>query len=231
MPHSYRVMYATEKVKSAVRDLEPEISVENHARKSKIVVLGNSGVGKTSIIYRHRYGAELGPCNPTIGASFVNCKMDVDGEPMQLQIWDTAGQERFRCMVPMYMRNAAAALIVYDITSRESFDDVEKWIQELNRCSLSNEPSLVLIGNKADLSDRRKVAKGEGVTKALMHNAAFHELSAFDPIVVDEMLLDLAKTIHDKRNVSYEEVPQPIHLDDDRENRTDRSLFQRCCSV
>lgn len=68
----------------------------------------------------------------TIGASYINCNVVVEQEPIQLQIWDTAGQERFRCMVPMYMRNAKAAIIVYDVTCRKSFENVDKWVTGKN---------------------------------------------------------------------------------------------------
>ncbi|VDK65853.1 unnamed protein product [Anisakis simplex] len=135
MAPTWKALYAAERVKSAVRDHADQVvslSSSSPTSKAKVVSLGNSGVGKTSIIYHQRYGNDLNSAhNATIGASFVTCEADIGGESIQLQIWDTAGQERFRCMVPMYMRNAAAALIVYDITSRKSFNDVEKWIKGL----------------------------------------------------------------------------------------------------
>ncbi|KAI1730098.1 ras family domain-containing protein [Ditylenchus destructor] len=148
--------------------------------RSKVIVLGNSGVGKTSIIYNHKYRSGLMTCNATIGASYMNFDLHVKGEPIQLQVWDTAGQERFRCMVPMYMRNADAAILVYDITDRKSFDEVEKWLHEISRCSNYEDPSIILVGNKADLKADREVAEGEGISKAAKINAKFYEISALD---------------------------------------------------
>ncbi|VDL70159.1 unnamed protein product [Nippostrongylus brasiliensis] len=115
-------IYAYEKVRSAIRDHEDDvdISVSIPKTRAKVVVVGSSGVGKTSVIYRHRFGTRVAPFTSTIGAE-TSC------ENFNLQIWDTAGQERFRCMVPMYMRNSAAAIIMYDVTNRQSFDDVDKW--------------------------------------------------------------------------------------------------------
>uniref|UniRef100_A0A7E4UUK4 Ras-related protein Rab-19 n=1 Tax=Panagrellus redivivus TaxID=6233 RepID=A0A7E4UUK4_PANRE len=100
---------------------------------AKVVVLGNSGVGKTSIIYSHRFNLSgVQHHTATIGASYVKVLVDVgDNRQVQLQVWDTAGQERFRCMVPMYTRNAAAAFVFYDICSRTSFQDVDKWVNGL----------------------------------------------------------------------------------------------------
>ncbi|KHN79789.1 Ras-related protein RABH1c [Toxocara canis] len=232
MEHSWKSLYASERVKAAVREHADEVSLSIPMSKAKVVVLGNSGVGKTSIIYRQRYGGELAPYNATIGASFVTCEADVSGESVQMQIWDTAGQERFRCMVPMYMRNTAAAIIVYDITSRQSFNDVEEWIRELERCSGHTDPVLFLVGNKGDLGDRRQVAYGEGATKALMHNAKFYEITALDPILIDEMLLDLAKTIHSKDSAYVEEGNDAVLRLSLRQRRGfDVPIQQRCCGI
>uniref|UniRef100_F1KUV7 Ras-related protein RABH1C n=2 Tax=Ascaris TaxID=6251 RepID=F1KUV7_ASCSU len=231
MEHSWKSLYASERVKAAVREHANEVSLSIPSSKAKVVTLGNSGVGKTSIIYRQLYGGELTTHNATIGASFVTCEADLDGESLQMQIWDTAGQERFRCMVPMYMRNATAAIIVYDITSRQSFDDVENWIRELERCSGQTDPLLFLIGNKGDLGDRRQVAYGEGATKALMHNAKFYEITALDPVLIDEMLLDLAKTIQSGNIVVFEEGHDVADLIPELSESVYIPLQKRCCGI
>ncbi|CAI4233349.1 unnamed protein product [Auanema sp. JU1783] len=190
-----KTIYANAKVLEAIRDQDVEITVTVRKAKAKVVVLGNSGVGKTSIIYRHRFGERSTPFNATIGASFVTCDVDTPSEEMRLQIWDTAGQERFRCMVPMYMRNAAAAIIVYDVTNRQSFLDVDKWANELQRCCGDSDPVLILIGNKTDLVEKRQIAKGEGVNKALRLNARFYEISSDDHSVFNTVLEDLAQDV------------------------------------
>ncbi|KAK6021678.1 Ras family protein, partial [Ostertagia ostertagi] len=137
------------------------------------------GVGKTSVIYRHRFGNRSAPFTSTIGASFVECEVETSYENMSLQIWDTAGQERFRCMVPMYMRNSAAAIIMYDVTSRQSFRGRG---QKLRKCCGMADPLVVLIGNKCDLQDKRRVSSIEGQEKAFALDARFYEISAEKPI-------------------------------------------------
>ncbi|GMR36543.1 hypothetical protein PMAYCL1PPCAC_06738, partial [Pristionchus mayeri] len=170
LPHS-KIEYAERKVKWAVKEYEDRV---HSSIPFKVVLLGNSGVGKTSILEGR--DPEGIPPPATIGSSFRTYDMEKEG--ITLQVWDTAGQERFRCMVPMYMRNADAAIIVFDLTSRQSFEDVIKWENELIRSCSSSHPSITLIGNKADLSHKRVVARGEAVTRANQMRATYHEISA-----------------------------------------------------
>ncbi|KAL3087283.1 hypothetical protein niasHT_020546 [Heterodera trifolii] len=171
-------------------------------RRSKVIMLGDSGVGKTSIVFSHKYGPNPAllnsPSNATIGASYTNFDMSVfNAIRVQLQIWDTAGQERFRCMVPLYMRNSSAAVLVYDITNRESFEQIDQWHNEVMRCPTAlEEPIIVLIGNKADQQDEnREVAEGEGVQKALRLNAHFFEVSSVDSEVIRSIFKLVAEQI------------------------------------
>uniref|UniRef100_A0A915CQ56 Uncharacterized protein n=1 Tax=Ditylenchus dipsaci TaxID=166011 RepID=A0A915CQ56_9BILA len=166
--------------------------------RSKVIVLGNSGVGKTSIIYNHKYGSGLLPCNATIGASYMNFDLTVNEDPIQLQVWDTAGQERFRCMVPMYMRNADAAILVYDITERKSFDEIEKWLTEISRCTNFEDPIIVLIGNKADMSAHRE----------------FYEISALDTQVIDCIFTAIAEGIHERASFASKPAMGGFRLPD-----------------
>lgn len=190
-------IYAYEKVRLAIREHEGDVdvSVAIPKTRAKVVVVGSSGVGKTSVIYRHRFGNRAAPFTATIGASFVECDVETSTENVNLQIWDTAGQERFRCMVPMYMRNSAAAIIMYDITNRQSFEDVDKWSYELRKCCGITDPLVVLIGNKCDLSDKRRVSTVEGQEKALALDARFYEISAEKPITFSLVLEDLCKDL------------------------------------
>ncbi|KAM5534337.1 hypothetical protein V8D89_012065 [Ganoderma adspersum] len=124
---------------------------------AKIVIMGNTGVGKTSLLHRYTQG-KFDPKNTTstTGAFFVTKKVTVDGTKVRLQLWDTAGQERFRSMAPMYYRGANAALLLYDITNASSFEDVRGWLEELKKnCS----PDLIIyiVGAKADLHQFRQV--------------------------------------------------------------------------
>ncbi|GMT14369.1 hypothetical protein PFISCL1PPCAC_5666, partial [Pristionchus fissidentatus] len=179
--------YAERKVKSAVRQYEDRVEA---SIPFKVVLLGNSGVGKTSIVEGRSLSSPPPPA--TIGSSFVTYQMEK--QKVCLQVWDTAGQERFRCMVPMYMRNADAAIIVFDLTNRSSFEEVTKWENELIRCCSSSSPSIVLIGNKADLSHKRVVARGEAVNRANQMHATYVEMSAHSN-TFPALLNDLATRI------------------------------------
>lgn len=128
-----------------------------HGIDAKIVIMGNTGVGKTSLLQRYTHN-KFDPKNTTstTGAFFVTKKVYQDGLKVRLQLWDTAGQERFRSMAPMYYRGANAALLLYDITNAATFDSVRGWLEELKRnCS----PDLIIyiVGAKADLVNQRQV--------------------------------------------------------------------------
>ncbi|EFO27861.2 Ras family protein [Loa loa] len=147
--------------------------------RAKIIFVGRSGVGKTSIILRHDGQGFYSKVSPTLGASFISSFLVLDGKSVELQIWDTAGQERYASMLPMYLRNAVAAVIVYDITDRESFQEIKKWVNEVKRGS-TVPVSLFVVGNKLDLENARAVQCHEGAQYAEQIGAAFHETSAMN---------------------------------------------------
>ncbi|EGT48330.1 hypothetical protein CAEBREN_07082 [Caenorhabditis brenneri] len=237
-------IYASEKVREAIRDHEQAIATSTAPKhKAKVVVLGDSGVGKTSIIYRHRYGAHYRPVNATIGASFVSFDVGADRDEMvRLQVWDTAGQERFRCMVPMYMRNADAALIVYDVTDRNTFEDVERWLKDLDRSSGTEEAHVFLIGNKTDLVEKREVSEAEGKALAAKINAKFFELSNDQPNLFAAILSELSEDVLQSRHqtsekkqdlstIRKEKITLGEEKFDDNSTIQLKSRKSRCCSV
>lgn len=130
---------------------------EQEGIDSKIVIMGNSGVGKTSLLQRYTQN-KFDPKNTTStsGAFFVTKKIYVSGVKVRLQLWDTAGQERFRSMAPMYYRGANAALVLYDITNSSTFEDIRGWLAELKK---NCPPDLIIyiVGSKADLHRQRQV--------------------------------------------------------------------------
>jgi len=148
-----------------------------HSFEAKIVVLGQQGVGKSSVIVRYLEGTFSKNLNPTIGASFFTCKTVLDDYRIKLQIWDTAGQERFRAMAPLYYRTANAAFIMYDITSEESFQDVKNWVKELRRNS-DRKTAICIMGNKADLHLEREVDTEVAKNYAASIHASHFETSA-----------------------------------------------------
>ncbi|KAJ7873314.1 P-loop containing nucleoside triphosphate hydrolase protein [Mycena olivaceomarginata] len=135
---------------------------------SKIVIMGNSGVGKTSLLQRYTLN-KFDPKNTTStsGAFFVTKKVYVNGLKVRLQLWDTAGQERFRSMAPMYYRGANAALLLYDITNASTFDDIRGWLEELKK-NCQPELLIYIVGSKADLSTYRQVTSD--LARLSLHN-------------------------------------------------------------
>lgn len=125
--------------------------------EAKVVLLGSQGVGKTSLILRYTTRTfSVTPPPATIGSSLHTRKLVHSGVRVKLQIWDTAGQERFRSMAPIYYRGAHVCVLVYDISDKQSFEDVRSWLEELGR-SVPKETIIFVVGAKIDLDDRREV--------------------------------------------------------------------------
>ncbi|KAM7524667.1 hypothetical protein LguiA_014569 [Lonicera macranthoides] len=132
-------------------------TVGNKNINAKLVLLGDVGAGKSSLVLRFVKGQFVEFQESTIGAAFFSQTLAVNDATVKFEIWDTAGQERYHSLAPMYYRGAAAAVIVYDITNQTSFDRAKKWVQELQAQGNTN-MVMALAGNKADLLDARKVA-------------------------------------------------------------------------
>lgn len=149
----------------------------DYAPNIKIVLLGESTVGKTSIVNVVHGGEFVPEQTATIGACFHIKVMRVGDVSIKLHIWDTAGQERFRSLAPMYYRDAQFAVLVYAVNNRDSFQTIETWYRGLVDDCLSM-PHVLLVGNKIDLVDERKVQREEGEELAAKLNAKFFEVSA-----------------------------------------------------
>jgi Ras-related protein Rab-21 len=128
----------------------------------KVVLLGEGRVGKTSILLRYTKGEYSDRQISTLQASYLDKRVTVGTSTVNLSIWDTAGQERFHALGPIYYRDAAAALLVYDITDAESFHKVKNWVKELRKI-VGNDIVIVIAGNKIDLEKNRAVDEGEAM--------------------------------------------------------------------
>ncbi|KAH9981739.1 ras-domain-containing protein [Russula compacta] len=146
-------------------------------KRTKIVLLGDQSVGKTSLITRFMYDTFDNTYQATIGIDFLSKTLYLDDRTVRLQLWDTAGQERFRSLIPSYIRDSTVAIVVFDITNRQSFLSTTKWIEDV-RSERGNDVMVVLVGNKADLSDKRQVTLEEATAKAQNLNIMFMETSA-----------------------------------------------------
>jgi Ras-related protein Rab-21 len=149
-------------------------------------------VGKTSTVIRYVENSFSHHITPTVGASFFSCKLLIDNITVKLQIWDTAGQERFKAMAPMFYRNANAALIVFDITSAQTFESMQGWVLELKK-NVDNPMVLCVVGNKIDLAKNRQVSRDEAIQYARSIGATYHECSAMQDQGVELVFDDVAR--------------------------------------
>lgn len=154
--------------------------------------------------------------DPTIGASFFTCKLNVENVKIMLQVWDTAGQERFRSMAPMYYRNANAAMLVFDLTQYNTFAAMKGWVTELRR-NVEDAMVLAVIGNKSDLIKERQVDAEEGRVYATNIGASYHETSVLQDEGIENVFLDigmgllrLASTEHDSMSIKIYESTNPM---------------------
>lgn len=178
-------------------------SASARTRHYKLVLLGDSSVGKSCLVTQFVRGEFHDFQEPTIGAAFLTSQLQVDDSPsglIRLEIWDTAGQERYRSLAPMYYRGAAAAIVVFDLTSHESFNGAKSWVKELQR---RGDPNVViaLAGNKLD-AEGRVVEKEEAIAFAEENGIIYMETSAKTAQNVKELFLAVAKKLPRNETVS-----------------------------
>jgi|EP00945_MAST-04E_sp_MAST-4E-sp1_P000669 Ras-related protein Rab-21 len=166
----------------------------SRTKKYKVVLLGEGRVGKTSILIRFCQNNFDDRQQPTLQASYLDKKLNVDQQSVHLSIWDTAGQERFHALGPIYYRDADAALLVYDITDGDSLGRVRKWVQELKRHA-SSDIVMAIAGNKCDLEKRRVVKKQDALDFAKSVGATHFDTSAKLGRGLNESFLHLARGI------------------------------------
>ncbi|XP_076018475.1 ras-related protein Rab-18-B [Genypterus blacodes] len=143
----------------------------------KLLIIGESGVGKSSLLLRFTEDTFDPEQTATIGVDFKVKTIAIDGNKAKLAIWDTAGQERFRTLTPSYYRGAQGVILVYDVTKRDTFTKLENWLNELETYSTRNDMVKMLVGNKIDM-DNRDVDRNEGLKFARKHSMLFIEASA-----------------------------------------------------
>lgn len=179
----------------------------------KLVLLGDAAVGKSSCVERFVKNEFFEFQQPTIGAAFLTQTVALDDYIVKFEIWDTAGQERYRSLAPMYYRGAAAALVVYDITSQESFQGAKTWIEELQRQG-SADIVIGLAGNKMDLDTKREVDKEEARAYATDNNCIFFETSAKTGENVNSIFTSIAKKLPKNVQPSGSDAIQIVPQDD-----------------
>ena len=171
--------------------------LDNYEQLYKIIIIGDSGVGKSNILGRYLTNTFKQDTKSTVGVEFGSKKVTVNGVNIKLQIWDTAGQERYRAITSAYYKGSKGCFIVYDITSTQTFEDVEKWYEEINK-SGDKGISIVLVGNKCDLEDERKVTIEMGEKKAKNLNCPFFETSALNNTQIEKIFQVISEDIYSK---------------------------------
>ncbi|PWA74462.1 RAB GTPase [Artemisia annua] len=174
----------------------------------KIVLIGDSAVGKSNLLARFARDEFYPNSKSTIGVEFQTQKIIIKGKEIKAQIWDTAGQERFRAVTSAYYRGAVGALLVYDISRRQTFDSIGRWLNELHTHSDMNVVS-ILVGNKSDLKDAREVSIDEGKLLAESEGLFFLETSALDSSNVTAAFETIVKEIY---NILSRKVMQSLEM-------------------
>ncbi|KAE9548937.1 hypothetical protein FO519_007843 [Halicephalobus sp. NKZ332] len=157
----------------------------------KIVFVGDMGIGKTCVVQRFKNGTYIEKQGTTIGVDFTMKTLIVDGKRVKLQIWDTGGQERFRTITQSYYRSANGIILCYDITCRQSFESLIRWMDDVSKFAVPNVVK-VLIATKADMADSRVVEQEEGDQLARAHNMTFMEVSSKNNYNIDNVFNELA---------------------------------------
>ena len=204
---------------------------ENYDVLFKIVLIGDSFVGKTNIMSKYLMNEFHEDSKATVGVEFGAKKFDIEGKSVKAQIWDTAGQERYKSITTTYYKGAKGALIVYDITRKETFDSVDRWISEVLNSGDKN-MTMLLIGNKCDLDNQRQVTKEQGEEKAKAFKVAFLETSASSGENLDVAFEMILKEVYSKckneldEEDRMEEMQIGKEIDLTKEKKVDK---KKCC--
>ena len=206
---------------------------DNYEQLYKIIIIGDSGVGKSNILGRYLHNEFKHDTKSTVGVEFGSKQLKVDGVNIKLQIWDTAGEERYRAITSAYYKGSKGCFIVYDITSEISFENVEKWYEEIRK-SAEKEISVILVGNKCDLENERKVSIELGQSKAKNLNCPFFETSALNNTNIVTAFQSISENIYNRckneKNLEddddYEIVPK---YDKKIDINTNKKKETKCC--
>ena len=190
--------------------------------KVKIMFIGNSSVGKTSIIKRYSKNIFSTSYISTLGIDFESKNINIDNKTINLQIWDTAGQEKYKVLSKNYYNNSNAFIIVYDITNLESFESVMNWIDQIKENAPENVKS-ILLGNKSDLEEKRIISEEEGKNLAKKININFYETSAQNGANIEKAIDNLVKDVINDENFIKENTPK---LD---RNKLKTEKKKKCC--
>jgi small GTP-binding protein len=181
-------------IASIISHSKSPMLIEEAKLTFRTVTIGDSSVGKTSIVnkfIRDRFDSSE---KNTVGALYDAFTEEIDGRAVEIQIWDTAGQEQYRSLTPVYFRSAAAALLVFDLSNRPSFEHLDDWVTSF-RSSSSDRAILFLVGNKSDLAENRMISEEEAKEWADNHSCSYTETSARSGSGIAQLFKAVAATL------------------------------------
>ena len=221
----------TEEEKITIEETESNNQKESY--KFKVVVVGDSGVGKTNLIKRFVSNEFKSDSKATVGVEFLSKNFIINGEIFKIEIWDTAGQERYKSITTAYYKGAKGAMIVYDVTNQTSFDNVDKWYNEIKEKASKN-INLIVIGNKNDLIDKKIINSESSIEKAKSFGIAIMETSALDAsnvkeafyLILKEMYKSVKSMMQDNEKKDSVDTAG-VQLDTNNENKGKKK--KKCC--
>ena len=214
-----------------------ETDEENYDLIFKLVLIGDSGVGKTNILTRYTKNEFSLATQATVGVEFGSKIIKKNDKLIKLQIWDTAGQERYKSITSAYYKGSKGAFVVYDISRKPTFENVDKWIGEL-KTNASEDVLIMLVGNKSDLEDKREVQIDEVKKKAEQYKIAFCETSALEGKNIeqafDSLIDEIAKKVEKEKLSEVKVIKEsiPITLDTNEKKEIDNGKNnnkKNCC--
>ena len=201
----------------------------NYELLYKIIIIGDAAVGKSNILTRYSKNEFSENTKSTVGVELGVKFIKVKGINAKIQIWDTAGQERYRSITSSYYKGSHGCFIVYDITNESSFDNVEKWYEYVQKEAGKN-ISIILVGNKCDLENERKITKEKGQEKAKNLQCAFFETSALSGVNISEIFEELTNNIYESTGGVKNEDEFDIEFENDNKVvNLNKSEKKSCC--
>jgi len=209
---------------------ESNLEEESYDEKVRLMLIGNSTVGKTSIIKRFCKNKFTNSFISSIGIDFETKYVKIDNKTINLQIWDTAGQERYKVISRNYFNQSDGFIIVYDITNRKTFDDVVNWIEQIQELA-GEYTKNIIVGNKLDLEKMRKVEKEEGKELAEKYNYIFFETSAQSGKNIDKAFDSLTRSIlaDDNFSSASRKLSQSSTIKEKDIRTVARTNRKKCC--
>lgn len=208
------------------------MSKESYDVIMKLILVGDASVGKTNILSKYLSNHFDPNSKATVGVEFGTKNLEIDNKKIKVQIWDTAGQERYKSITSTYYKGAKGAIIVYDITRKVTFENIDKWIGDL-KINGDEKIIIFLVGNKSDLNDMREVNKDDGINKSEKYNMSFLETSALYGDNISKVFDELIEKVYINfyANLQKEKKLEIVNgIDLSKVNDDNNEEGKGCCS-